>query len=290
MTVTLITGTSTGIGLATALACGRGGHRVYAAMRKPDGAPELGAIAAKEKLPLKILPMNVDDDASVRDAVAQVLADSGQIDVLVNNAGISPTGPIEEIALTEFRRAMETNYFGALRCIQAILPGMRERRSGHIINVSSIEGRMSMSPDAPYTGSKWALEGVSEILAGEVKGFGIHVSVVEPGTIGTPIFDKRRKAPADTRYPQERRMNALVAATLRQPDSPALVADKILEIVGTKTWKFRHTVGTNAAPALQYRASMSDEQWIDLMALESDQEWAAIIKRDFGLDLDLGKP
>jgi NAD(P)-dependent dehydrogenase (short-subunit alcohol dehydrogenase family) len=287
MTVTLITGTSTGIGLATALVFGRAGHSVYATMRNPDSASELGAIGAKEKLPIKILRMDVDDDASVRDTVAQVFADAGRIDVLVNNAGISPTGPIEEIALTEFRRAMETNYFGALRCIQAILPGMRERRNGHIINVSSIEGRMSMSPDAPYTGSKWALEGVSEILAGEVKAFGIHVSVVEPGTIGTPIFDKRRKAPTGTRYPQERRMSALIAATLMQPDSPVLVADKILEIVTSKTWKFRHTVGANADPALQYRASMSDEQWIEFMALESDQEWAATIKRDFGLDLDL---
>ena len=104
-------------------------------MRNPDRAPELASIAAKERLPIKVLPMDVDNDASVGKAVAGVLAESGRIDVLVNNAGIAVTGPVEELPLAEFRRVMETNYFGALRCIQAVVRGMRERRSGHIINV-----------------------------------------------------------------------------------------------------------------------------------------------------------
>jgi len=287
MAVIFITGSSTGIGLATAVAFGRVGHDVYATMRNPDRAPELASIAAKERLPIKVLPMDVDNDASVGKAFAAVLAESGRIDVLVNNAGIAVTGPIEELPLAEFRRVMETNYFGALRCIQAVVCGMRERRSGHIINVSSIQGRISIPSYAAYAASKWALEAASEALAQETKSFGIKVSIVEPGMIATPVWDKRREVPANTRYRHERRIQALVNALLKQPVTPFVVADKIVEIVQSKTWKLRHTVGPDAEPTLQYRASMTDEQWVDLQSVESDQEWLAIVKRDFGVDVEL---
>jgi NAD(P)-dependent dehydrogenase (short-subunit alcohol dehydrogenase family) len=287
MAVIFITGSSTGIGLATAVAFGRAGHDVYATMRNPDRAPELASIAAKERLPIKVLPMDVDNDASVGKAVAGVLAESGRIDVLVNNAGIAVTGPVEELPLAEFRRVMETNYFGALRCIQAVVRGMRERRDGHIINVSSIQGRISIPSYAAYAASKWALEAASEALAQEAKSFGIKVSIVEPGMIATPVWDKRREVPANTRYRQERRIQALVNALLKQPVTPFVVADKIVEIVQSKTWKLRHTVGPDAEPTLQYRASMTDEQWVDLQSVESDQEWLAIVKRDFGVDVEL---
>lgn len=162
MAVVIITGTSSGIGLATAVAFGSAGHDVYATMRNPHRAPELASIAAQEKLPIKILPMDVDDDASVSKAVAEVLARGGRIDILVNNAGIIAYGPVEELPLSEFRRVMETNYFGALRCIQAVIPGMRERRSGHIINLTSVTGRVSVAPQAAYAASKWALEEKSD--------------------------------------------------------------------------------------------------------------------------------
>jgi NAD(P)-dependent dehydrogenase (short-subunit alcohol dehydrogenase family) len=287
MAVALVTGTSTGIGLATAVAFARAGHDVYATMRHPDRAPELASTAAKDTLPIKILPMDVYDDASVVKATAQLLAGGGRIDVLVNNAGIDLKGPIEELPLAEFRRVMETNYFGALRCIQAVVPGMRARRSGHVINVTSIAGRVSVASQAPYAASKWALEAASEALAQEVKSFGIHVSIVEPGVIATPIFDKRREVPANTRYPQERRLNAFFNASLKQPISPLLVADKIVEIVESKTWKLRHPLGPDAEPFLAFRASMTDEQWVDLHSIESDQEWAAVLKRDIGLDVVL---
>jgi NAD(P)-dependent dehydrogenase (short-subunit alcohol dehydrogenase family) len=285
--VILVTGTSTGIGFAIALTLARKGHDVYATMRNPAGAPELASIAAKEQLSIKILVMDVDYDASVGTAVTEVLADSGRIDVLVNNAGIGLLGPVEEHPLAEFRRSMETNYFGALRCVQAVLPGMRKRRSGHIINISSIGGRFGLPSQAGYVASKWALEAASEALAGEVKLFGIRVSIVEPGVIATPIFDKRRAVPPDTHYPQERRLNAIYDASLKRPASPFVVADKVAEIVESGDRKLRHPVGPDAKPFLQYRAAMPDEQWVDFWSLESDQEWAAIVKRDFGLDLDL---
>src|ERR1700736_1467555 len=283
MAVALVTGTSTGIGFATAVAFARAGHDVYATMRHPDRAPELASTAAKDTFPIKILPMDVDDDASVVKATAQVLAGGGRIDVLVNNAGIDLKGPIEELPLAEFRRVMETNYFGALRCIKAVVPRMRARRSGHVINVTSIAGRVSVASQAPYAASKWALEAASEALAQEVKSFGIHVSIVEPGVIATPIFDKRREVPAHTRSPQERRLNALFNASLKQPISPFLVADKIVEIVESKTWKLGHPVGPDEEPLLALRASKTAAQWVDCHSIESDQEWAAVVKRDIGL-------
>jgi NAD(P)-dependent dehydrogenase (short-subunit alcohol dehydrogenase family) len=171
MATVLITGTSTGIGLATALACARGGHDVWATMRDPVRAPQLQALAAQEGLPVTVLPLDVDDDASVSGAVARLLAARGRIDVLVNNAGVAPMGAVEEMPLAEFRRAMETNYVGAVRCTQAVLPAMRTQRQGWLIHVSSVAGRIALAATAAYTASKYALEAFSEALAQEVQAF-----------------------------------------------------------------------------------------------------------------------
>ena len=186
MAKVLITGTSTGIGLATALALGRAGHNVYATMRNPARAPELGERAAQERLPIKVSVMDVDSDSSVKTAMADIHKDAGHIDVLVNNAGVERNGSVEELALADFRAVMETNYFGALRCIQAVVPQMRQRKSGCVINVTSVAGRVASSPLAPYTASKFALEALSEALAQEMKTFNVRVAVVQPGIIDTP--------------------------------------------------------------------------------------------------------
>src|SRR5208283_3177354 len=179
MASALITGTSTGIGLATALNLGRAGHTVYATMRNPSRAPELAERASQEKLPIKISVMDVDSDSSVKTGIANIQKDAGQIDVLVNNAGVERNGSVEELPLADFRAVMETNYFGPLRCIQAVVPQMRQRKSGCIINVASVAGRIATSPLASYTASKFALEAVSEALAQEMKMFGVRVAIVE---------------------------------------------------------------------------------------------------------------
>ena len=138
MASVLITGTSTGIGLATALTLGRAGHNVYATMRDPSRSPELIEKTAQEKLPIKISVMDVDSDTSVKTAIANIQKEAGHIDVLVNNAGVERNGSVEELPLCEFRAVMETNYFGPIRCIQALVPQMRQRKSGCIIRSSSI--------------------------------------------------------------------------------------------------------------------------------------------------------
>ena len=186
MASALVTGTSTGIGLATALALGRAGHTVYAGMRNPDGAPQLLEAIGKENLPVSIVTLDVDSDDSVESAASTIRSRTGCVDVLVNNAGVERRGSIEELALEDFKATMETNYFGPLRCIRAFLPAMRERRSGCIINVSSVAGRIWRSPLAPYSASKFALEALSEALAQEVRQFNIRVAIVQPGIIDLP--------------------------------------------------------------------------------------------------------
>ena len=285
MSVALVTGSSTGIGFATAVALARSNHEVFAGMRNPNAAPELAVLASKEKLPITVVRLDVDSDESVRNAAGEILASRGRIDVLVNNAGIVEGGPVEELELEAFRRVMETNFFGVLRCTQAVLPRMREQKSGHIINVSSVAGRIAMAPQAAYTASKWALEAMSEVLAQDVRPFGIRVAIIEPGVIATPIFGKMQPREWSSYYPQSRRMLALFKTSLQNPVPPSIVGDKIAEIVNRRDSTLRHLVGPDANGFIAWRASMTDEQWIEWNSVESDEEWRANVKRDFGLDV-----
>lgn len=269
MASVLVTGTSKGIGLETALAFARAGNTVYATMRNPAQAPELAAMAAREKLPIFQYQMDVDSDVSVRTAIAAV-QEHGPIDVLVNNAGIERAGSIEELPFAEFRAAMETNYFGALRCIQAVVPQMRERRRGWIVNISSVAGRISQPPLAPYMASKWALEALSESLACEMKMFDVHVAIVEPGIIDTAMSRRISEKGHPSVYPQRNRMAGRFAEALESPVPPTLVADKIVDIVASGTWQLRHPVGPSAVPFLDWRRGMTDEQWVELHS--SDDE------------------
>jgi NAD(P)-dependent dehydrogenase (short-subunit alcohol dehydrogenase family) len=162
MATALVTGTSSGIGMAAAVALARVGHVVAATMRNLDRAGDLRSIAAKEQLAIDIEALDVNDDSSVREGFAAIVARHGPIDVLVNNAGIPGGGAIEDTPLDVFREMMETNFFGSLRCIKAVVPSMRERRRGTIVNITSIAGRVAMTPQASYAASKWALEAVSK--------------------------------------------------------------------------------------------------------------------------------
>jgi NAD(P)-dependent dehydrogenase (short-subunit alcohol dehydrogenase family) len=283
MASVLITGTSKGIGLEAALAFGRAGYKVHATMRNPAQSPELAETAAREKLPITVSTLDVDSDRSVSEAVAAIHKNHGPIDVLVNNAGIERAGSVEELPMADFRAVMETNYFGALRCIQALAPHMRKRRSGCIINVTSVAGRISSAPLSPYTASKWALEALSEGLAGEMKTFNVRVLIVEPGIIDTAMARRITDDGADSPYRQRARFASLFQASLQNPAPPSLVGQKILEIVENGTWQLRHPVGPDAVPFLQWRRQMTDEQWVDLNASD-DENWYRNLERDFGLD------
>ena len=287
MASTLVTGASRGIGLATCLALGRAGHHVFATMRDPERAPELAAIASQESLPITISAMDVDSDASVRKGVGHILAQEGPLDALVNNAGIERRGSIEELGLAKFKAVMETNYFGVIRCMQAVLPSMRTRGAGCIVNVSSVAGRIASSPLGPYAASKFALEAISEVLAQEVKAFGIRVAIVQPGIIDTDMARSITTESHASLYPHGRRMAALFTASLKTPTEPVVVGDTIREIIESDSWQLRHPVGPDAEPYLGWRAAMTDEEWVDRGAAE-DKEWYSAVERDFGLDARSG--
>jgi NAD(P)-dependent dehydrogenase (short-subunit alcohol dehydrogenase family) len=265
MASVLITGTSKGIGLETALAFARAGHQVYATMRNPSQSPALAETAAREKLPITISTMDVDSDESVSNAIAAIRK-NGPIDILINNAGVEGVGPVEEFPMGKFRAIMETNYFGALRCIQAVVPQMRQRRSGCIINISSVAGRLCCPPLTSYCASKWALEALSEGLAGELKTFNVRVAIVEPGVIDTAMAHRIGDPAPGSPYGQTARFSALFSKSLETPVPPSLVAEKILEVAQSKSWQLRYPVGPDAAGFLEWRRNMTDEEWVEVNA------------------------
>ncbi len=281
MKTVLITGTSKGIGLETALTFGRAGYKVFATMRSPDAASEFKQKIKTEALDITISKMDVDSDASVKQCMDAIIQKEG-IDILVNNAGIERHGSVEEMPIEDFEAVMNTNYLGVLRCTKAVLPQMRQNKKGSIINVASVAGHISNSPLGAYAASKYALEAVSEALAQEVKPFNIRVAIVEPGIINTEMAADI-SVDGNSIYPHSKRQAGLFAAALKTPTPPSLVADKILEISESNSWKLRHPVGPDAEPFIQWRKSMTDEQWVNWNAV-NDEEWYNSVEQDFGLD------
>ena len=278
----IITGANRGIGYETALAFGRAGYKVFATMRNPETAAALKQKIKEESLTIIISKMDVDSDESVKQSIDDILQENGSVDVLVNNAGIERHSSIEELDMAEFKAVMETNYFGVLRCIKAVLPQMRNARNGCIINITSVAGKIACTPLGGYTASKYALEAVTEVLAQEVKPFNIRVAIVEPGIVNTEMARDITHG-GESIYPQVNRFGGLFVASLKTPTSASIVADKILEIADSETWQLRHPAGPDALPFLQWRASMSDEQWVDWNAA-TDDEWYNAVETSFGLN------
>jgi len=259
--------------LATALYLSKKGHRVYASMRNPGRADELRTAAAANGCPIEIIPLDVSDEQSVKKAVAQVLEREGRIDVLVNNAGIAQSGPLEEVDDATVRSVFDTNVFGLLRCVRAVLPSMRKQRSGSIINIGSVAGSIASGCSGVYAASKFALEGLSESLAQEVKPFGIHVALIKPGFIVTPIIGKALKAlpsPERSAYPIAVKIsNSLIQTAASTGGPPEMVAATIEEAMNDRTSRLRYPVGEPARTVLAARAAMSEEEWVDLGRHES---------------------
>jgi NAD(P)-dependent dehydrogenase (short-subunit alcohol dehydrogenase family) len=279
MSIVLITGTSTGIGYESALRFGRGGHRVYATMRNLGKAGPLQAAAAAEKLDVRTLELDVDSADSIEQAIKHVLQEEGQIDILVNNAGITGLGAIETTTDEDLHATFETNFFGPLRVIRAVLPGMRERRSGAIVNVSSAAGRLVGPAYVAYHSSKWALECATETLAMEVRQFGIRVAAIEPGFFITPILTKATNLWAErelTPYADiERRMRDLYAAAGENGGDPAVVAQVIEEAATGPDRKLRWVVGADAEGFINGRNKLTDEEYQTLGDELTDEEWWA---------------
>ena len=286
MSIVLITGSSSGIGLATALHFGRLGHDVHAAVRNPAAAAELTRAIDAEKLPIRPVALDVDDAASVSRAVSEVLGRSGRIDVLVNNAGIGGGGPIGDVPVDWAKTLFETNYFGAIRMIQAVLPGMRECRSGAIVNVSSVAGRVAIAGHGHYSAVKHALEAASEALAQEVVAFGIRVAIVEPGVVVTPIFTKAKRFadPASPYAAHVRRLLLFYQMQMKMPSQPGDVACVIHDAVTTGEPKLRYLVGEDARRLAAGRQRLSDEEYVATGREMPDEEYLELMRRRYGFE------
>jgi NAD(P)-dependent dehydrogenase (short-subunit alcohol dehydrogenase family) len=288
MKIAVVTGTSTGIGYATSLHLARHGYRVFAGMRNLGKAEPLRAAAAEARLPVEVIPLDVTSTESVAHAVEAVAA-HGPLDVLVNNAGIGGATPLELQPEDEHRRMFETNYFGAIRCIRAVLPGMRERRRGTIVNITSVGGLLATPNQIAYSASKWALECAGEALAHEVRRFGIRVVNVEPGVVMTSIFENSAEA---TRYdktspyqPIMRRNGKLFAAGFRDPARPDEVAETILAAITSEEYRLRWLVGKDAVGLAGGRARISDESWVAMGDELSDEDYNRRFFEYFGIRL-----
>ncbi len=279
MTVVLIHGTSSGIGLATALRLATGGRRVYATMRDLGRAGALQSAAAERGVAIELLQLDVDDDDSVRRAGADVLAREGRIDALVNNAGTGPLGAVELSDDARAKRVFETNFFGALRTIRAVLPAMRAQRGGRIVNVSSVAGRVAAPCMGIYAASKSALEAVSESLASEARPHGIRVVLIEPGFIVTPILQEALNGlsgdPASPYAATERRMGMIFAQAQQTGGAPERVAAVIAAALDAPEPRLRYLVGEDAESLVAGRARMGDESWIAMGRHERDEDFFA---------------
>ena len=283
--VAVVTGTSSGIGLSAAVHLAGNGYQVFAGMRNPDKAGSLREAAGS--LPVEIIELDVNEDASVATAFARA-RESGPIDVLVNNAGIGGATPLELTPIDEHKAMFETNYFGAIRCIQAVLAPMRERRSGCIVNITSMEGLFAMPNQVAYSASKWALECAGEALAHEMAKFGVRVVNVEPGVIMTEIF---RNAAPKTRYDKQspyvhimKRNGKMFGAGFKVGVQPEKVAQVILEAIETPEYRLRWLVGEDAEGLVHGRRAMSDEDFVAMGGLE-DEEYNARYNANFGIEL-----
>jgi len=254
--VVFITGCSSGFGYHTARELALKGHRVYASMRDTESRnkakkEELEAFAEEKKRFVKVLDCDIMSTASVEAAIKAVTGAEGRIDVLVNNAGYGVYGPLEYYDDEKARHAFDTNVFGYIRAIRAVMPHMRKQRSGHIINVSSVLGRLGLPVMGYYNATKFAVEGLSESLLGEAYLFNINVSVVEPHMFATNFAGssmKKMSEPADTgEYQQAYKALLEKQGNLINPKSgPQEVGKKIAWLVGKSKPPFRVPVGKHA--------------------------------------------
>lgn len=286
MKTALVTGSNSGIGRATALRLAADGYRVFAAMRDPAKGDKLGALAAEAGVEVEPVRLDVGSDASVREAFERVHREVEALDVLVNNAGIGFNATVEDVDIEAARQVFETNYWGIIRCIQSALPRMRARRSGQIVNVSSIAGRIAALGQVVYSSSKWAVEALSENLAQEIAPFGLRVVVIEPGVTRTAILPKNVGHPEPTAYEAAyRRMLQFYAKGIEAAIPAEEVADTIAGALTDPSPRLRYTCAWGGGELPAGRARMSDEEWVELGKATDDAAYYRDFEVKFGLKL-----
>ena len=268
--VAVVTGSSTGIGYETSLILARKGFLTYATMRNLNKSQNLKSIATKENLPIRIKYLDVTDDASVKDAIQAISSETGQVDVLVNNAGYGLNGAFEDLAMDEIKSQYETNVFGLIRTTQAVLPIMRRQKSGTIVNISSGAGRFGFPGGSAYVSTKFAVEGLSESMSYELEPFGIKVIIVEPGVIrtnfGNGLVIAKKSQDPNSPYTQLMRKTATsFEEMMKNASSPDLVAKVVLDAVRNESPNLRYLAGNDVEAWLGSKRNMSDEEFYKMM-------------------------
>jgi NADP-dependent 3-hydroxy acid dehydrogenase YdfG len=266
----LITGCSSGIGHATAQRLLADGYTVYATARRPESIADLQARGAHT------LALDVTDESSMETAVQAVTAAEGAISVLVNNAGYSQSGAVETVGLDDIRRQFETNVFGVVRMCQLVLPGMRAHGGGRIVNIGSMGGRLTFPGGGIYHATKYALEAVSDALRFEVRGFGVHVILIEPGLIVTGFGDVASGSVSATtagdgpyadfnRHVAEKTTDAYRGPMGKLGGAPEVVAGTIAKALSAKRPKARYAVTPSAHLMIGQRRITPDRVWDVMM-------------------------
>jgi NAD(P)-dependent dehydrogenase (short-subunit alcohol dehydrogenase family) len=285
--VAVVTGANSGIGRAVAIHLATRGITVYGTVRSVDKATKLIAMASDVGAEVHLVELDVADDESVRAGLATVHDGAGKVDVLVNNAGVGGNGVVEETPIERYAEVININLFGAIRCLKAVLPGMRRRRSGAIVNVMAVAGRFASPAQAPYVASKWAFEGVSEQLAHELAPFGILVAIIEPGVTKSAIFAKNTDFGGDRDYaPHWRRMFQFYAAGRAKRQRPLRRRHHRLP-------RDHHQLTEAALPGVSWggpeiianRQRITDEQSVTLGDIANDDEYYHAFHDHFGFDI-----
>jgi len=285
--VSVVTGANSGIGRATALHLSSIGHRVVGTVRSAARAEKLLTKADEAGVTIELVELDIADDESVRAGVEQIFSITGRVDTLVNNAGVGGNAVVEEATPAHLAEVFNVDAIGAIRCTQAVLPHMRERGSGNIVNVTSVAGRLAALAQAPYVAAKWALEGLSEELAQEVAPFGVRVVIVEPGVTQSSIFGKNTDMPNetgayDTHY---RRMFNFYAAGIVAATPASEVGRVIEEAITTDHPKLRWPVSWGGPELSAMHDRVDDQDWIALGAIEDDAEYVERFGQLFGVDI-----
>ena len=270
--VAILTGSSSGIGYATSLLLARNRFHTYATMRNIEKSADIQQIANKEILPLQVIQLDVNDDASIRNSIEKVRSENERIDVLVNNAGYGLIGAFEDLSAEEIKSQFETNFFGVIRLTQQVLPIMRKQKSGTIVNVSSGAGRIGFPGMSAYVSSKFALEGLSESMSYELEPFGIRVVIIEPGVIKTNFkknsvmskksLDNSSISPYSSII---QKMDASISSIIEHATPPEEVAKAILHAVISNNPELRYLVGNDLIMMAETKKSMSDEDFRKMM-------------------------